>query len=349
MVFRLSYAYFFAFFILFITISCEKQFNTVVEVEIPELDNQLVLNCIFNDTSFFQVMVYGSRSALNENLDIESFIDNATVNLLADGNYLETLSLQQFDNDIDVENTTLQYYQSINKPIANTIYTLEVSAPNYPTARATAQLPTKVLLDEIAVVDTVFWQNDDAPNIETDHAISRYKLNVKFNDIANQNNYYYLKSNVGYHIDVENALATLDIWRQTNPDTLSGIEDYIYIVANEAIGSMYQTCLYTNDASFEETKDYSEFDFEIDGADAQDICYFGLNIFSDRLFENETKELNIQIEYVYNGLEAYFPDAFETQYLIELGNVSEDMFLYQRSAQLQYNNQNNFFAEPIRV
>ena len=342
MTFKFSYFYFFAFFILFFAVSCEKQFNTIVEVDIPELDNQIVINCIFNDTSTFQVNVYRSRSSLNEDLSTLSFINNATVDLFADGNYLETLSLRE--EIFEEQDMIFNYYESINKAIPNVVYTLEVSAPDLPTAKATAQLPQKATINSASITDTIFWQND-IPEIEND--IQRYGVSLNFQDIANTDNYYYLKNNVRYDVDIESILAQLDIWRQTNPDTLFGIEDYVYALANQ--DNTYELCLYTSDASFEETKAYSDFEFELEGNENQNICYYGINIFSDRLFKDEMKELDVQVEYVYGGLDAYFPNDFQTQYVMELGTVSEDMFLYQRSAQLQYNNQNNFFAEPVRV
>ncbi|MGB1205355.1 MAG: DUF4249 domain-containing protein [Chitinophagales bacterium] len=343
--FKISYTYPIALLFLFFTVSCEKQFNTIVEVDIPELDNQIVINCIFNDTSFFQVGVYRSRGALNEDLNNPSFIYNATVELFADGNYVETLSLQE--NVIDIVEVELSFYQSVSKPMPNVVYTLQVSAPNLQMAKATAQLPKKVAINSAYITDTIFVQHN-IPDIESP-MISRYEIALDFQDMANQNNYYYLKSDIQYNIDAENMLAKLDIWRQTNPDTLLGIEDYIYFLSNEDNSDVYETCLYANDACFEETKAYSEFDFNLEGSNAYDVCYIGLNIFSDRLFENEIKNLDIQLEYIYNSLTAYFPDDFQTQYVLELGNVSQDMFLYQRSSQLQYNNEFNFFVEPIRV
>ena len=53
-----------ALFLLFLN-ACNDAFNTVVEIDVPELDNRLVANALFNDSTRFNIYIYESQGVIN--------------------------------------------------------------------------------------------------------------------------------------------------------------------------------------------------------------------------------------------------------------------------------------------
>ncbi len=135
--------------------SCEDFFESTVELELPETEQQLVANCVLNVGERIAVTLSHSVSILSE---IEpgggdTRIENAIVSIYADGTLLETLPFVSYLQDGNMSYFDSYVSSSALVVEAGKVYTLEASAAGYPEIKATGFAPAPVEIESIALLD----------------------------------------------------------------------------------------------------------------------------------------------------------------------------------------------------
>ena len=128
-----------ALFLLFLN-ACNDAFNTVVEIDVPELDNRLVANALFNDSTRFNIYIYESQGVLNAQNNSFATKNDASVRLFANDEWLEDLQIENFSffNPLTEQLENVGVYVSENRPQQNISYQLEVSAEGFETISSKA-------------------------------------------------------------------------------------------------------------------------------------------------------------------------------------------------------------------
>ncbi len=333
--------------ILFFTSSCEDTFTTTVDVDLPETENRIVLNCIYNDTTNFRVFVYRSQDVLQDVEDFET-IDDAIVQLYGDGALMETLNkfisidtvYDNFGNQVAKETT---YYASNTIAQQGMVYTLKASAEGFEDVEAVSTIPTNIEINNSSVEIIQEFPDGWEPGYST------YRLSIDFDDPANKEDYYFIDLSFTRTIDKEGIAIYLEeiIAQSPNgelPDSLIWMPDFLeYVNAYES----NNVCFVSSDPSLQEASQFDE--VEIGGEAVAYFCDF--TIFSDNLFDGENKKISLETEESfgsYFGVD-FLNDFVSTAIQLKYGTVSRDFALYQKSALFQSYNEGNFFAEPIQV
>ncbi len=147
--------------------SCE----TVVELDLPAHEPQLVLNAVINPDSLFTVDVSASRSPFS-NEPFQQLTD-AKVQVHQAGQVL--FDLQHMGNGI---------YKSDTKPQALQHYELQVSAPGFPSASATSYIPAAPVITHVEAEKALYDPNWGIQTI----------LSFKLDDVAEQESFYYIEA-----------------------------------------------------------------------------------------------------------------------------------------------------------
>lgn len=155
---------FFSFFLLLFH-SCQ----TVVELELPDKDPSLVLNCFFNPDSVFTAEISKSQYVL-DNASIKR-VNEAKVTLFEGSVWIE-----------DLVNVSDGYYRSSNYiPLVGKNYSLVVEAPGYKTVNAQDFIPATT---RILGVDTgsFFFESQQF-----------FEMKIRFKDPPEEENFYQLQ------------------------------------------------------------------------------------------------------------------------------------------------------------
>lgn len=150
--------------------SCE----TIVDLDLPEHKPVLVTNSIINADSAIVVRVSNSVSVLDNGSPAP--VNNATVEIYKDGNYVGTLPFIGEDT----------YLDPAIVPVPGSTYTLKASAPNYNPVSASTTIPASVQISSISIRDSV-------QGSETYHGNSVAEVSLTFTDPPAAGNYYYLE------------------------------------------------------------------------------------------------------------------------------------------------------------
>ncbi|MGI9175802.1 MAG: DUF4249 family protein, partial [Rhodothermales bacterium] len=111
--------------------------ETAVEIELPEEEPRLVINSLFQTGNLWAVEVSESQSVLSD--DALEPVTSATVEIMEDGEVVETLVYEP--QRADRLFVPPLYRSRQHRPEAGRTYTIRASAPGFPTAEATAQVP----------------------------------------------------------------------------------------------------------------------------------------------------------------------------------------------------------------
>ncbi|MBC6608152.1 DUF4249 domain-containing protein [Hymenobacter sp. BT188] len=145
--------------------------ETIVELELPEPEPLLAINSVINPDSVFSVDVSASQSLFAG--QAYAPIENAIVEVYQGGQFIG--NLQQVSNG---------RYRSTERPQPLQPYELRVSAPGYPSASATTELPASPELSEISATKV--------PSLDSDFTIVEASF-VLADDPA-QENFYYIQA-----------------------------------------------------------------------------------------------------------------------------------------------------------
>lgn len=161
--------------------SCDKFFNTTLELPVPEHTPIMAISAFINSTSTDSLNFKISRTfGLFEERPEESQdnLDNAEVKLFEDGNLLHT-----FSNNNSLFNAGYSTQLSEAFGGEGKTYKLEVSHPDYSTATATQIMPIAIPLTKVEYRELNNSGGFDGTNGE-------FKLT--FNDPAGEDNFYEL-------------------------------------------------------------------------------------------------------------------------------------------------------------
>ncbi|MGB1205356.1 MAG: DUF4249 domain-containing protein [Chitinophagales bacterium] len=330
------------FILLFLLLNaCSDKFNTVIEVDIPELDNRLVVNALFNDSTRFNMYVYESQAVLNAQNNGFQTKNDATVRLFANEEWLEDLQIESlpFFNPFTEQLETIDVYVSENRPQVGVTYQVEVAAPNFETISSTATLPMS--MPPLAVSSDTVWRNSET--------IDHINMKFDFEDIPNINNDYYIVVYLERQTNKTAILSLLDSLQAIYPDTLL---DFNERVANTDEFIFKNKRFYSNAPILNKT----ERPFSILTTDEEDleneeergIAYKGFTFFDDELFANTHQEIELSV-YGSNKIAKTFPMYVQQRIVLQYGTASKAFRNYHESSNLQYQNEANIIAEPVRV
>ncbi len=310
------YTYLFTFILLF-TACSDDSFTSVVEVDIPDLGDKLVVNCIFQPDTGFIVNVSKSVSIL-DNEDVRDIsIDNASIELYEDGQLLTNEFIyQNMPNIYDDE--VMRYYANINPEVGKE-YRIKVSAPDFEPVEAVAQIPLPLPSLNVYISDSNHY---DSINEE-----EFLEVTIEFQDNGSIDNYYFLN----LHVTNTAEVVLVDA---TGAPILDENGDLIYVT--EQRRSPYY--MRTYDLSFEKIEAFDDLDPEDSGR-----VFLGndINTFNDELFNGNNKEILVYID-------KWNLEHFD-QLIFQLGSIDRSYYLYHRSRILQYDVDDNPFAEPILI
>ena len=146
--------------------SCE----TVVDVDLPDIPEKLVVNCLFETGKPFKVYVNHSVDILY-NSDSSSVVDNAIVSLYGDDEPLGTISHQE--NGIYMNETLI--------PLPGVKYRIVVSAPGYDEVWAEDTVPEPTAIDSIDFDTSTYYDSE---------GIEYHRTGILFSDDPYSENYY---------------------------------------------------------------------------------------------------------------------------------------------------------------
>lgn len=269
-------------FVFLFVYSCE----IVVDLDVTPHESLLVVNSVIN-SSKDSLFAYVSYSQGSFDTGSVAYLNDAVVNIYEDNVFLGAmsyLSIPQNSNEFDLPTDTIYKYYLPYSPMAESLYSLQVSHPNYQDVEAHTLLPKTVpfSIDTLLVLGEMDYQSD-------------IRLQLSFEDLEEEN---------FYRLRVFTAKNQYNYYSQFETSDVS-------IVSNIGPGE--------NSTFF--------------GSDA---------LFDDELFNGEKK--TITLDFLVYG------DS-SSDHLLELSSISKDYFLYLRSLNLYFNN-NNFSiipGEPVQV
>ncbi len=161
--------YFFIIIIIFFATACQKP----LEINYPEQEPLLVVNCLFSPDSLFVARIsHTAKTDDSTNLSIT----NANCEIWSDGEKLATLTHSENG-----------FYTNPNLMAeVGKAYTIKISHPDYLSISATDTVPEKGIINEIYFEH--FTQYD-----MLDESYS-HDLNIRIDDNPNKNNFYQIKA-----------------------------------------------------------------------------------------------------------------------------------------------------------
>ena len=151
---------------LLASVSCE----TVVNVDLPNIPEKLVVNCLFETGRPFKVHINHSVDILGSE-DSSSVINNALVSLYGDDESLGTISHQV--NGVYMNETLI--------PLPGVKYRIVVSAPGYDEGWAEDTAPEAAKIDSIDFNTETFYDSE---------GIEYHRTGILFGDDPYSENYY---------------------------------------------------------------------------------------------------------------------------------------------------------------
>lgn len=160
-------------------ISCQKTFNTVVELDIPY--TPLITINASNGMSLDSFLVYVKGSKGITDTGECPVLSQATVQLFEDGSLL---------NQLNYVPDHLVYANGWVNFLEGKRYTLKVQAPGYAAVETTDTMPKRP-----ANISYVFKRNARYLKVAQDPSMWYDELKLQFNDDASMKNYYSLRVN----------------------------------------------------------------------------------------------------------------------------------------------------------
>lgn len=186
-------------------LSCEKE----VQIQLPQHTPRLVINSLFNPDSSWTVSASTSKGILDVN-ELE-YINNASIKIYADNQLIA-----------DLKSTGTGKFTDIQKPLQGRKYKIVATAPGYREATAESNLPSKVKIYSLTVIDSAF-QNSN-------YGI-RAEISLEFEDPGSEKNYYGLSleaQNNGYSSFVPFRSNDLSLEMDDETSVYASFEDELF-------------------------------------------------------------------------------------------------------------------------
>lgn len=186
----------FSILIVLSFLSCRKEIN----YKIPDNGRKIVVNSFFNTEDTFKVNLSKSLYILDDAQF--SFVQNATVKLYEDDNFVENLFYDKSGN----------YFSNSLKPKAGKNYSLKVLIDNFDEVTASETLPEIVKINSIDTASVMFVPSGGGFGGTEKEEMYEFKIN--FDDKIG-NNYYMIKiqyvDKFGYEGDTTTSVYDLYI------------------------------------------------------------------------------------------------------------------------------------------
>ncbi|SMB83883.1 hypothetical protein SAMN00120144_0787 [Hymenobacter roseosalivarius DSM 11622] len=153
--------------------------ETVVELNLPEPEPTLVINSVLNPDSLFAVDVSANQTIFSN--QAYKPVENAAVQVYRAGQYVEEL-----------QEVSKGRHRGTRRPQELQPYEVRVSAPGYPSARATTELPAVPVLSEVSATKV--------PSSSPGFFI--VEASLVLTDVAAQEDFYYVQA---YTPDVDRS------------------------------------------------------------------------------------------------------------------------------------------------
>lgn len=293
------------------------------------LNPKLVVNSIGYVDSVFVVQVALSKPIPGYESSFQ-YLPDATVKLYSDGKELETLQRVSFDG-YDPEMINYLESSSVNgtyvgrKTIIESgrTYHIEVSHPKYPTATSEMTAPTKIPIERIDTVSTIYVDNYSGN-------MRKYKASIRFTDPANEENFYRL------HMSY---IVGRNYSKNMNPnggDLTDTISLYYYYDSYNGILS--------DDPVFTSERDANDFLFGIDNRSR-------FTVFTDVFFNGKTYNLSVDLaEWIAHNIRTIDTTKGEFfQVNFELYSLPKETYYYIMSVGKFNRNDDALFTEPMLV
>jgi hypothetical protein len=163
-------------FLLFVGATCERP----VDLDLAQPAPRLVLMSTFTPGQTIKAIVSSTRPALSPNQT--TYLSNASVNLFSQEEYLGPMALMLAPGNRP------PFYQSTQLVADKQSYRIEVEAVGYPNIKATAVVPNAVPIKQLDAIPVGF-----SPVSSPQQIINFFHVRVKFDDPANEPNYYHLR------------------------------------------------------------------------------------------------------------------------------------------------------------
>ncbi len=178
--------------LLVMVLGCSK----LVDINYPETDNKLVINCLFTVNKPITAQISISTTY---NSSDKKYINNATCNLYIDDEFAETLTFSK--NGM---------YQGKIIPTTNKTYKIVVNAEGYDEISAESYIPTLAANIEFDTINSVVFDPNDGLGVYYTKGL------LKIADNANTNDYYLTKLTAEY-INSENQANPIFKYRSNDP------------------------------------------------------------------------------------------------------------------------------------
>ncbi len=300
--------------------SCtEDFFSTVVEVELPEVENTLVLNSIVRSEKPFQFQLFQAKEILTDEA-VQQQLPNGSIEIYEGGVLQETViadvvtrvdTVLQWPNfDTVIYTSSRVSYDSDMIAETGKTYEIKALAPGFDPVTSSTTMPSAPIIKAVYINDTVevvdFYGYKD----------TKIELAVELEDDGSTDDFYYIN--------------ILRLETQTNPYT------------GEEFNYRNSVCYETYDPSFESVESDP---VDIEGGQ----WYCGLADFNDNLFNGKTKKIILLLD-MYNFIDWGTGEPSEDRQIeVSIAHTAKDFYLYTRSATAQSWNDGNPFAEPVTV
>ncbi len=299
--------------------SCKEDFfTTIVEVELPTIENTLVVNSIVRADKPFNFQLYKAVEVLDNEAQ-STLVENGVIEIYEGEQLLETVTptttvnVDTFVNwpnlDTVIYTNTRITYDSETIAETGKTYEIKASAPDFEPVTAVSAIPNKPVIKTIYISDTVevvdFYGYKD----------EKIELTIEMEDDINTEDYYYIN--------------------------LSSKEFFTDPYTGDEFNYKNSICYESYDPIFNSV--------ETDPVDVEAAAWYcGLADFNDNLFNGKTKKFTLLIDtYYFNN--NYGNQNSERFINVDLGHTTKDFYLYARSATSQSWNDGNPFAEPVTV
>ncbi len=303
----------FLIFCSFFLVNCdEDSFSTVVEVDLSEYGNQLVVEAPFlSNISSTQPTNFGAT--LFKSNDI--LTENRSYQLIIDAK-IDIYEDDSFLTSLTWKNESGKYESPIGvSPKEGKSYRIEVNSPEFGKASAESHMPKHIKVLQAYISDDSYFEGADEEWNE------QVEITIEIEDFSNEDNFYY---------------ATIDpVLEEDNEGS-----------------SFWGNCFNSSDPIFDEDE-FSDPFFEVEEETSPTFCG-RLATFTDLLFKGERRTIKVYMnkyelyEYIYDPTTGESAENLRDIRLV-IGSMSQNIYNYKRSAKSQYWNEDNPFAEPIRV